>query len=597
MKNVTVRLGVFAFFALGLATTLLRGAEIAGKNSASAQKEHYGYPTDWSSHQLVIAGATAPAALAAGKKDPRHVYNMVRRMAAIENENTRGHHRRERHRGMKIDWAVSLGNGYVPQSQYPAKYSFQINTEDCNNDYVLFALYLASGSGTQANLVGINNLYTGATPACNSGTPGQPWVAFAYNTATNGGQIQTSPMLSADGTKVAFVESTSTGSYFHVLGLPNPIPAPPAQAGSVLAPQVPATNCALPTGPGCMTTLKISSIANTLSSPWADYNNDSAYFGTDDGTLVKIFPVFGGGTPQLVSNTNWPFLVNFGKVLSSPVVDDAVGRIFLGDASGNFYSVDLNGPTSLNLATKTLGNGASQGGIVDSPLIISDPSPTNPIVDQVFAFTGCSTVLGLAAAVAQLPANFTSGTAYQALSLGGSTGNACPGSYAHMGTVDNTFWTSGFGSGHVVACGFQSCGSGSGACPRMYEFPFLNNQITTASVVKKIDNNKGEECSPLAEFFDGTSDRVFFGTGSSTSGTIQSFVVGNGTSITFSTVTAPSALGGTSGIVMDNQLSNGGTNIYFTTLAPGDVNNTSCGTVTGGANAYCAVKLTQAGLQ
>jgi hypothetical protein len=522
---------------------------------------------------------------------------MVRRMAAIENAKHRHHRRHDEHHRMKIDWAVSLGNGYVPQSQYPAKYSFQINTENCNNDYVLYALYLASGSGTQANIVGINNLYTGATPACNSGTPGQPWVAFAYNTATNGGQIQTSPMLSADGTKVAFVESTSSGSYFHVLGLPNPIPAPPAQAGTVIAPQLPATNCGAPTAPGCMTTVKISGGPNTLSSPWVDYNNDSAYIGTDDGNLLKIYPVFGGATPQLATDTNWPFAVNPGKVLSSPVADDVVGRIFLGDASGNFYAVDLNAPTAANLATETLGNGANQGGIVDSPLIISDPNPTNPIIDQVFAFTGCSTVLGLAAAVAQLPANFTTGAAYQAMSLGGSTGNACPGSYAHMGTADNAFWTNGFGTGHVIACGFQSCGSGSGACPRMFEFPFINNRITTASVIKKIDNNKGEECSPLAEFFDGTTDRVFFGSGSSTSGSIQSFAVGNGTSITFSSVIAPSALGGTSGIVMDNQLSNGGTNIYFTTMARGTVNNANCGTVTGGALAYCAVKLTQAGLQ
>jgi hypothetical protein len=329
-----------------------------------------------------------------------------------------------------------------------------------------------------------------------------------------------------------------------------------------------------------------------------DYNNDSAYIGTDDGTLVKIFPVFGGGTPQVVNNANWPFVVSSGKVLSSPVVDDFVGRIFLGDASGNFYGVDLNAPTAANLATEVLGNGANHGGIVDSPLIISDPSPTNPVIDQVFAFTGCSTVLGLAAAVAQVPANFTTGAAYQAQTLGGSTGNACPGSFAHMGNVDNAFWTSGFATGHLIACGFQSCGSGSGACPRMYDFPFVNNQISTFSARQKIDNNKGEECSPLAEFFDGTNDRVFFGTGSSTSGSIQSFIVGNGTAINLSTVTAPSALGGTSGIVMDNQLgTNGGTNIYFTTLGRGDVNNTSCGTVTGGANAYCAVKLTQAGLQ
>ena len=78
---------------------------------------------------------------------------------------------------LKIDWAVSLENGYVPQNQFPAKYRFDVVAENCNSDYVVFGLTVTSG--TQANLVGINNLYTGATPACNSGSP---WVAFAYNT-------------------------------------------------------------------------------------------------------------------------------------------------------------------------------------------------------------------------------------------------------------------------------------------------------------------------------------------------------------------------------------------------------------------------------
>ena len=54
---------------------------------------------------------------------------------------------------------------------------------------------------------------------------------------------------------------------------------------------------------------------------------------------------------------------------------------------------------------------------------------------------------------------------------------------------------------------------------------------------------------------------------------------------------------GTSGIIVDNQLSNGGTNIYFTTLAVGSVNGQNC-KVTGGVNTpFCAVKLTQSGLQ
>jgi hypothetical protein len=62
-------------------------------------------------------------------------------------------------------------------------------------------------------------------------------------------------------------------------------------------------------------------------------------------------------------------------------------------------------------------------------------------------------------------------------------------------------------------------------------------------------------------------------------------------------VTAPSALGGTSGIVIDNQLSNGGTNIYFSTLANGSVNGQKCNVSGGAANPHCAVKLTQSALQ
>jgi hypothetical protein len=49
--------------------------------------------------------------------------------------------------------------------------------------------------------------------------------------------------------------------------------------------------------------------------------------------------------------------------------------------------------------------------------------------------------------------------------------------------------------------------------------------------------------------------------------------------------------------VIDNQLSNGGTNIYFSTLAAGSVNSQKCHVAGGAANPYCAVKLTQSGLQ
>ena len=104
-------------------------------------------------------------------------------------------------RHIRVDWSISLENGYVPQNQFPAKYQFGIGQENCNSDYAVFGLTVTTG--TQANLVGINNLYTTGTSPCNGGAP---WVAFAYNTVTQtGGQIRTSPTLSTDGTKVAFI--------------------------------------------------------------------------------------------------------------------------------------------------------------------------------------------------------------------------------------------------------------------------------------------------------------------------------------------------------------------------------------------------------
>ncbi len=578
--------------------------------SASEELSHLGYPQDWSSRHLLMPGARAEHVLAAGARDPRYVYNMVMRQVALRKERLPvPRHRRK----IKIDWAVSLENGYVPENQFPAKYQFGIGGENCNSDYLLLGLTVTSG--TQANLVGINNLYTAASPPCNSGSP---WVAFAYNTVTQtGGQIRTSPALSTDGTKVAFVETTGGASYFHVLVLPNPIPTPPSQAGSVLSPLTP-TSCTTPTTPGCMTTLTIESTAtNSSSSPWVDYGADTAYMGADNGLLYKITPVFGGGAPALVNDpSNWPVAVStnaYNTVLTAPVVDDLAGLIFLGDGEGYLYSVKVTSPGKTYAAQQTIGwayDGTNDGsgkpgtGVVDPPIAVTDPA--NPATDQVFAFTGCSYVLGIGGAISQLPANFTTGvpTTSNTVDLGSASGNGdCTGKNAHSGAFDNAFWVNGSASGHMMACGFVNNG-GAPSKPQMYFFPFASHIITsTGSSTFLVNNTKGDECSPLTEFYDGTTDRMFFGVGS-TDGFLESSTITSSLSTpscvsppTSSCVTAPSALGGTSGVVIDNQLSNGGTNIYFSTLAAGSVNGQKCNVPGGAANPYCAVKLTQSGLQ
>jgi hypothetical protein len=450
-----------------VAGSLLLGVPLSGqtsieKSSPGSDREtetHLGYSQDWSSGHWLIPGARAEDGLAARYPDPRYLYNRAMRQAAIEKAPIV----EVPPRRTKVDWAVSLENGYVPQNQYPAKYQFGIDAESCDSDYVVFGLTV-TGSVAQANLVGINNLYTSAIPACNGGSP---WVAFAYNTVTQaGGQIATSPVLSEDGTMVAFVESTSTASYFHVLVLPNPIPVPPAQSGTVLMPQSP-TPCTTPTTPGCMTTVTIESTAtNSNSPPWVDYGSDTAYVGADNGVLYKITPVFGGGAPALVSDpANWPVTLSAATetntILTGPVVDDDSGRVFVGDGSGYLYAVNLTSPGKTYAAEQTIGwpydhstdgSGGPGTGVVDSPIVLNDPA--NPTVDQVFAVTGCSWVDGIGGAVTQLPANFSTGapTSLNTVDLGSATGiGNCTGRNVHAGAFDNEFWLNGSTSGHMIA--------------------------------------------------------------------------------------------------------------------------------------------------
>jgi hypothetical protein len=514
---------------------------------------------------------------------------------------------------MRVDWSVSLENGFVSPNQFPAKYRFDVTTEDCDSDYALFALQIAAGMPAQANIVGINNLYTEASPNCNGGVP---WVSFAYNSVTHtGGQILTSPALSLDGTKVAFVESTATGSYFHVLVLPSPIPVPPSQDGTVLAPTTP-TSCSAPVTADCMSTLTISAAANTLSSPWVDYTNDVAYVGTDDGKLYKISPVFGGGAPALSTDaTNWPVTVvtsGASNVLTAPVLDLADARIFVGDANGYLYAIGTTAPAkapSARVAIGWVGHGPGTG-IVDPPIVVNDIA--NPAVNQVFSFTGCSQVVGFGGAVNQIPATFSSASGFTTVDLGSAEGGgSCTTGNVHGGVFDDAFWTSGSTSGHMIACGFVS-GTPSAQLipsnPKIYMVGFNGSHLITSTgqTTWVVNNSKGDECSPLTEFSNGTTDRIFFGVGGTTDGFIESSSVTAGLpatatctsgSPTSTCVTTPSVLGATSGIVVDNQLSNGGTNIYFTTLAPGSVNGQNCNVTGGTATPYCAIKLTQAALQ
>src|ERR1700694_1696647 len=74
---------------------------------------------------------------------------------------------------------------------------------------------LLASPGDRRTSLGMNNLYSGSGGLCGTGNPS---LLFAYNTTTvAGGRIITSPVLSVDGTKIAFVESAAGAAVFHVL--------------------------------------------------------------------------------------------------------------------------------------------------------------------------------------------------------------------------------------------------------------------------------------------------------------------------------------------------------------------------------------------
>ena len=99
-------------------------------------------------------------------------------------------------------------------NMFPAKYSFDINAApSCTGDFVVFGLNVA-GSAGQANLLGITNLYSGSTPRLCAANPTVNW---AYNGSTAGGKVLTSPVISLDGQRVAYVESAAGSAIFHVL--------------------------------------------------------------------------------------------------------------------------------------------------------------------------------------------------------------------------------------------------------------------------------------------------------------------------------------------------------------------------------------------
>jgi hypothetical protein len=321
------------------------------------------------------------------------------------------------------DWSISLGSGATALSMYPAKFTFDDTVApSCPNDYIVFPVNVA-GSATQANIVGFNNLYSGTagttgicdgrtTPAGHTDTKTSATVMWSYNVhaISAGAAVPTSPVLSMDGSKVAFVESAAGNpAHFHVLAWKS------GDTGSTNL-QVTTSPIAITTwsnasapasGSGKASDLALGSTADTLSSPYIDYSNDLAYVGNDAGVIFRIKNVFctipscSNAAPSLDSTWGTSGALTIGGTctgkLTAPVLDFANLSVYVGCADGKLYKITQTGAIS----SITVGNGSTHGDIVDPPLVdgingfvyaVSGTNGTNSVLVQAKAdFTSTST--------------------------------------------------------------------------------------------------------------------------------------------------------------------------------------------------------------
>jgi hypothetical protein len=585
------------------------GGWVVAQDSASASTSssmRLSVVRDWSNRHIIFTNGGTPEVVAASQRDPRSLNNWLYRNAGLlglgripqdaqaANDQVSGVQAdgmrsrslpslppiglraiKTKNRHSRVDWAVSLGpNGGMPLAEAPAKFSFDINKPpDCANDFVVFLIGAGVvGAGTQANVVAFNNLYSGpGASLCNRTTPTFMW---SYAVGTAGSSL--SPTLSLDGKKVAFIETPSGRANFHVLTW-----ATGAGQGTNAT-----TGAVAPNGASSATSLDYTNIttagcaangaSDSNASPYVDYNTDTVYLAANNGVLYHVKNVFNG-----VPTLDYCVTVAAGASLTSPVYDSVSNKVYISDGKSVFAFTP--GATSFT-AAGSIQVSSTNNAIILSPMVDS----TNGVL-YVFSNNNNASTNAI---VSQLPLSLTSHT-------DASIGPKITSSFIWVGDFDNQYFNAP-GGGTLYACGSQT---GLGSRPALYALTFNAAGVmnTTPAMSNDITINGATNpagiCSPLTTFFDGTNDRLFIGVGASgrTTGSNLMTMFNINTRITLNTTvptaTATNELGGTSAITVDNtSASPQAASIYFGTLAAG-------ATAPCGANLFCAVKLTQSGLQ
>jgi len=390
------------------------------------------------------------------------------------------------------DMGGGVSGARVQPNMYPAKFSFSTTSASCS-DYVVYPT--GTQGGTLApSIVAFDNLYPGSTCLTSGGTAPVSW---SYNT---GGMATTSPVLSLDGTQVAFVQvnSSNVASLVILKPLPNDVgtttvPVTLTSAGSGAAYQ----SCTAP----CMYVIPFHGSTNdTYSMPYYSYDYDQIFVGDDSGNLHEFTGVFLGSPAETVSSP-WPVAVATNK-LSSPVYDNTSGLIFVGCIStgttAQFHSINrITG--AMPGESPNLGDA-----IIDAPLVDSSAG-----VVYTFVTTGLTPYENTLNLLAQFVTGFTSvPSGYVALGTGGT------GDYLYAGTFDNVYYNgTSAHTGNIYVMG------NTGGTATLYRVPISNSSLGAPVAAVSSLSSGLPFSSPMTEFCNGGASACTANGTETTSGT------------------------------------------------------------------------------
>jgi len=617
---------------IGLSIAVSLSLTVAGLAQEIGEQKHVGRVTDSSFHHLLVSGGPNRKNLKLAQSEPRVLFRLAERNldgrgirldlrgnvpVIVEGNGDHpfpipqvlkvdGKTPGSVNGALKFDWSVSLGTGTVAANMFPAKYSFNLSANpDCTNDYAVFALNVAGVTGGQANVVGINNLYSGSNPTGLCGA--NPNIDWAYNGSTAGGSILTSVQLSTDGAKIAYVESTATSSIFHVLTWKA---GEGTSATTSAAPTLP-NNCTATSS--CLVSVTYSNTSTTtMAPPWIDYASDKVFVASDDGKVYRLSCAF-SCAPNKAPTIDWTFALpvagtgGASPVPSGPVYDFTTQRLIIADSLGELWVLNAAGGPSVFSGPVMIGGGGCT--TANPPGRTGTPAPCtasgksygvaeSPLVDvtssKLFAFSGNDGTVGSSAALVQLNENLTGAVRVH---IGrGSVANTTTNVDLHDGAFDNVYLNGIATGGHLFMCGTNTTNTipyhwwiGFAAYPKM---------DSTATQGPQRVARAGVTCTPYTEFYNpnlslggvaGDHDLLVSGlTATGANGYIITDDISKGL-ITggLNFVNYP---GGVSAVSVDNISGQAqASSVYFSTLL-----NSTVGTC---PNTRCAVKLTQGGLQ